>query len=86
MDCPLSEYPIAGEYKDSSKDILNELGVKIDDDECDDCEGDSDCEVESEDDENVILVVVIEQCRVQYSIYFSSSFIFACYFHEPLGE
>ena len=55
------EYPIAREYKDSSKDILNELGVKIDDDECDDCEGgiregDSDCEVESEDDENVILV------------------------------
>ena len=55
------EYPIAREYKDSSKDILNELGVKIDDDECDDyeggdCEGYSDCEVESEDDENVILV------------------------------
>jgi hypothetical protein len=54
------EYPIAREYKDSSKDILNELGVKIDgdddDDECDDCEGDSDCGVESEDDENVILV------------------------------
>jgi len=49
------EYPIAREYKDSSKDILNELGVKIDDedDECDDCEGDSDCGV---DNENVILV------------------------------
>jgi hypothetical protein len=49
------EYPIAGEYKDSSKDILNELGVKIDDDEFDDCEGDSDFKVESEDDENVII-------------------------------
>ena len=55
------EYPIAGKYINSSKDILNELCVKIDDDECDDCEvdgcdGDSDLEVESEDEENVILV------------------------------
>ena len=55
------EYPKAGLYKESSKDILNEVGVKIDDDECDDCEGDdcegdNDCEVESEDDEYVILV------------------------------
>ena len=32
------------------------LGVQIDNDECDDFEGDSDCEVESGDDENVILV------------------------------
>ena len=47
------EYPIAGEFKDNSKDILNELGVK-DDDGCDDCEGDSDFEVESEEDENAI--------------------------------
>ena len=50
------EYPKAELYKESSKDILNEVGVKIDDDECDDCEGDNDCEVESEDDEYVILV------------------------------
>ena len=55
------EYPNAGLYKESSKDILNEVGVKIDDDECDDCEGDdcegdNDCEVESEYDEYVILV------------------------------
>ena len=33
------EYPIAGKYINSSKDILNELCVKIDDDECDDCNG-----------------------------------------------
>ena len=52
------EYPIAREYKDSSKDILNELGVKIDDEECDDCEGDSDCEVESDDDENENVILV----------------------------
>ena len=50
------EYPVAGRYKDSSKDILNELGVKIDDEECDDCEGDNDCDLESEYDENLILV------------------------------
>ena len=28
-----SGVPIAGEYKDSSKNILNELGVKVDDDD-----------------------------------------------------
>ena len=47
------------EFKDNSKDILNELGVK-DDDGFDDCEGDSDCEVESEEDENAIDEILFE--------------------------
>ena len=53
------EYPIAGEYIDNSKDILNELGVE-NDDECDDCESGSDCEVEVEEDENRIDEILVD--------------------------
>ena len=53
------EYPIVDEYKDNSKAILNELEVK-DDDGCDDCEGDGDCEVEREEDENAIDEILVK--------------------------
>jgi len=53
------EYPIAGEYIDNSKDILNQLGVQNDDecddgddiDECDDGD-DSDFEVDFDKEED----------------------------------
>ena len=47
------EYPIAGEYIDNSKDILNQLGVQ-NDDECDDGDDgdDSDFEVDFDKEED----------------------------------
>ena len=44
------EYPIAREYIDNSKDILNQLGVQ-NDDECDDGD-DSDFEVDFDKEED----------------------------------